>query len=144
MITIKLFPSGERTPRFVGQLQLCAVGSAPADECVTADLKLLWDVERAINDHIAGRCHIEINSDDDAPTPPSAADAEPGKRVTVKTLDKTRNIPELKGKIITDAFINVLHHSALPEGAHYSLNLSFNDGTDLRIVGWRVVAELLE
>jgi hypothetical protein len=63
-ITIKLFGGGEQEPRFVGTLDVAAAG-APSSlrpaELSTEDLKLLWDVERAINHHVAGRCHIEVN-----------------------------------------------------------------------------------
>lgn len=57
-IVIKIFAPGATKPRFVGKLETL-IGSK-VDQPNTADLKLLWDVERAINNHIEGRCHIEI------------------------------------------------------------------------------------
>jgi len=59
-LNVKLFPAGSTKPRFVGSLVALEVDHAPADTVVREDLDLVWAVERAVNDTIAGRMHIEI------------------------------------------------------------------------------------
>lgn len=76
-VTIRIFGAGEQEPRFIGTLNVVATGASKArrstllntedlklfsTELNTEDLKLLWLVERAINNHVAGRCHIDVTA----------------------------------------------------------------------------------
>lgn len=62
-IAIRIFGAGEQIPRFAGTLELITAGASSSltpHEMSTEDLKLLWDVEQAINVNVGGRCHIEV------------------------------------------------------------------------------------